>query len=186
MRPFHGGGHNEIVRQPKVYAFATGFVSFARGWDPLCPDDCGTLWEHLVLEQLQAQFPETPACYWRDKAGHEVDFILPHGRDQVDASACKWDPRTFDSAALKLFRSYYPQGRNFLVTPSGDPAYTKRYGDLEVRICTPTELRPATVPIMPSSCLSSNQSFDNFPLRPILLTGCATEQRSAAYPGKHR
>jgi len=143
VRPFHGGGHNEIVRQPKVYAFDTGFVSFARGWDPLRPDDCGTLWEHLVLEQLQAQFPETPACYWRDKAGHEVDFILPHRRDQVDAIECKWDPAAFDSTALKLFRSYYPKGRNFLCTPSGDPAYTKRYGKLDVRICTPTELQPS-------------------------------------------
>ncbi|MEI8038831.1 MAG: ATP-binding protein [Verrucomicrobiota bacterium] len=143
VRPFHGGGHNEIVRQPKVYAFDTGFVSFARGWDPLRPDDCGLLWEHLVLEQIQAQFPETPACYWRDKAGHEVDFIIPHRRDQVDAIECKWDPGAFDSAALKLFRSYYPNGRNFLVTPSGDPAYTKRYGKLDVRICTPTEFQPS-------------------------------------------
>jgi predicted AAA+ superfamily ATPase len=142
VRPFHGGGHNEIVRQPKVYAFDTGFVSFARGWDPLRTDDCGTLWEHLVLEQLQAHFPETPACYWRDKAGHEVDFVLAHRREQVDAIECKWDPGAFDSSALKLFRSFYPKGRNFLVTPSGDPAYTKRYGNLSVRICTPTELQP--------------------------------------------
>lgn len=39
VRPFHGGGQNEIVNQPKVYAFDTGFVSFARGWDPLRPED---------------------------------------------------------------------------------------------------------------------------------------------------
>jgi hypothetical protein len=84
----------------------------------------------------------TPARYWRDKAGHEVDFILARGRDQVDAVECKWDPGAFDSHALKLFRSYYPRGRNFLVTPSGAPAYTRSYGDLEVRVCTPTELRP--------------------------------------------
>ncbi|MCX6877997.1 MAG: DUF4143 domain-containing protein [Verrucomicrobia bacterium] len=106
-------------------------MSFARGWDPLRPDDCGTLWEHLVLEHIQAQFPETPACYWRDKAGHEVDFILTHRRDQVDVIECKRQPGAFDSAALKLFRSYYPKGRNFLVTSSGDPAYTKRYGNMQ-------------------------------------------------------
>ena len=141
VRPFHGGGQNEIVKQPKVYAFDTGFVSFARGWDPLRPDDCGTLWEHLVLEQLQAHFPETPPCYWRDKAGREVDFILARSRDQVDAIECKWNPGAFDSTALKLFRTYYPNGRNFLVTPSGDPAYTKHYGNMAVRICTPTALR---------------------------------------------
>jgi uncharacterized protein len=142
VRPFHGGGQNEIVKQPKVYAFDTGFVSFARGWDPLRTDDCGTLWEHLVLEHLQAHFPDTPVRYWRDKPGREVDFVMAHRRDEADAIECKWDPGTFDNSALKLFRSYYPKGRNYLATPSGDPGYTKRYGNLEVRVCTPTELHP--------------------------------------------
>ncbi|MEI7900918.1 MAG: ATP-binding protein [bacterium] len=140
VRPFHGGGQHEIVKQPKVYAFDTGFVSFARGWDPLRPDDFGPLWEHLVLEHLQAHFPDTPIRYWRDKPGHEVDFVLAHRRDEVEAIECKWDPGAFDPAALKLFRGYYPKGRNYLVTPSGDPAYDKRYGHLDVRVCTPTEL----------------------------------------------
>lgn len=142
VRPFHGGGQNEIVRQPKVYAFDTGFVSFARGWDPLRSDDFGTLWEHLVLEHLQARFPDTPVRYWRDKPGHEVDFVMTRRRDEVDAIECKWDPGAFESSTLKLFRSYYPNGGNYLVTPSGDPAYTKRYGDLDVRVCTPSELGP--------------------------------------------
>lgn len=142
IRPFHGGGQNELVKMPKVYAFDTGFVSFARGWDPLRTDDFGVLWEHVVLEHLQAQFPDIPVRYWRDKAGREVDYVLAHGRDQVDAIECKWDPAAFDSSALQLFRAYYPKGRNYLVTPSGEPAYVKRYGKLDVRICTPTELHP--------------------------------------------
>lgn len=140
VRPFHGGGQNELVRQPKIYGFDTGFVSFARGWDPLRPDDYGPLWEHLVLEHLQARFPDTPVRYWRDKAGREVDFVLAHGRDAVDAIECKWNPDDFDGTALKVFRSHYPAGRNFLVTPSGDPAWTRRVGDLELRVCTPTGL----------------------------------------------
>jgi predicted AAA+ superfamily ATPase len=142
VRPFHGGGQNEIVKQPKVYGFDTGFVSFARGWDPLRQEDFGALWEHLVLEQLQAHFADYPAQYWRDKAGREVDFVLARRRDEVDAIECKWDPAAFDSTALKLFRSYYPNGRNLLVTPSGNPAYPKRYGELEVIVCTPTDLQP--------------------------------------------
>ena len=140
LRPFHGGGQNEIVKQPKLYAFDTGFVSFARGWDPLRSADLGWLWEHLVLEHLQAHFPDTPPRYWRDKQGREVDFVLSHRRDAVDAIECKWDANAFDHSALKLFREYYPQGHNYLVTPSADPAYDRRYGQLEVRICTPTQL----------------------------------------------
>ena len=139
VRPFHGGGQNEIIRQPKVYAFDTGFVSFARGWEPLRPDDLGLLWEHLVLEQLQAHFPATPVRYWRDKQGREVDFIMASRRDEVDAIECKWEPSAFDASALKVFRAYYPKGRNYLVTPSADSAYTKRFGELDMRICTPAE-----------------------------------------------
>jgi predicted AAA+ superfamily ATPase len=140
VRPFHGGGQNEIVKMPKVYGFDTGFVSFARGWDPLRHDDLGLLWEHLVLEHLQANFPDAPVRYWRDKSGCEVDFVLARRRDQVDAIECKWEARAFDSAALKVFRSYYPKGHNFLVSPSGDPPHLRLYGQLEVKVCTPSGL----------------------------------------------
>jgi uncharacterized protein len=49
LKPFAGGGRSEIVAQPRVYGFDTGFVAHARGWDTLRADDCGMLWEHLVL-----------------------------------------------------------------------------------------------------------------------------------------
>lgn len=140
VRPFHGGGQHELVKQPKIYGFDTGFVSFARGWDPLRSDDLGVLWEHLVLEHLQAHYPDYPVQYWRDKSGNEVDFILAHGRDRVDAIECKWDASAFDGEALERFRSYYPHGRNFLVSPSATPAYTRRVRSLEVTVCTMREL----------------------------------------------
>jgi hypothetical protein len=140
VRPFHGGGQQELVKQPKVYAFDTGFVSFARGWDPLRQDDFGSLWEHLVLEYLQANLPDTPIRYWRDKAGHEVDFVLTRQRDRIDAIECKWNPDSFDASALEAFRRHHPKGRNYLVTPSGAPGHTRRFGGREVRVCTPSEL----------------------------------------------
>ncbi len=31
LRPFHGSGQSELVKQPKIYAFDTGFVSFDGG-----------------------------------------------------------------------------------------------------------------------------------------------------------
>ncbi len=144
VRPFHGGGRHELVKQPKVYAFDTGFVSFARGWDPLRSEDFGLLWEHLVLEYLQAHLPDLPVRYWRDKAGREVDFVLSRRRDEVDAIECKWDPGSFEPSALEVFRQAYPSGRNYLVTPSGDPAYVRQFGRMEVRICTPSELGGST------------------------------------------
>jgi uncharacterized protein len=141
VRPFHGGGLNELVKQPKIYAFDTGFVSFARGWDPLRQDDLGPLWEHVVLEHLQAHFPDTPVKYWRDKQGREVDFVLPRQRDEVDVIECKWSSAAFDGGALSVFRSYYPEGHNFLLTPSTAPSHVKRFGLHEVTVCNPSALR---------------------------------------------
>ena len=68
-----------FTRMPRLYGFDTGFVSQARGWNPLRSDDCGLLWEHLVLEHLQANLPDLHLHHWRDKTGREVDFVLVHG-----------------------------------------------------------------------------------------------------------
>jgi hypothetical protein len=141
VRPFSAGGPREILRQPRLYAFDTGFVCFARGWDPLRPEDCGHLWEHLVLEHLQARLPDTPVRYWRDTSGREVDFVIPRSRDEVDAIECKWDPAEFDGAGLAEFRRRYPEGRNYLVTPSAETTWVRRSGTLSVTVCTPSALR---------------------------------------------
>lgn len=135
VRPFHGGGQGEIVKQPKAYAFDTGFVSFARGWDPLRPSDKGLLWEHLVVEAFSAQWPGEPVRYWRDKAGREVDFVRPRGRDAVDAYECKWSVDAFEPDALKVFREYYPKGDNYLLTPSATRPYVKKAQGLELTVC---------------------------------------------------
>ena len=134
VRPFSGGGQKEIVKAPKVYGFDTGFVSFCRGWDPLRPEDYGVLWEHVVLEYLQAHAWNSQIYYWRDASGREVDFVLPRKRDAVDAVECKWDPGNFDSAALKAFRSYYPDGKNFLLSPQTTRRYAKRIGGLDLQV----------------------------------------------------
>jgi predicted AAA+ superfamily ATPase len=123
---------------PRVYGFDTGLVSFARGWDPLRPDDYGVLWEHLVLEHLQAYLPNLAVHFWRDKTGHEVDFVVSRRRDEVDAIECKWDPKELDPSGMKAFRALYPHGRNFVVSPLSVPAYRRQQGGLEVTVCDPT------------------------------------------------
>ncbi len=134
VRPFHGGGQNEIVKQPKAYAFDTGFVSFARGWDPLRPADKGLLWEHLVVEAFQARWPGEAVRYWRDKAGDEVDFVRPRSRDAVDAYECKWDPDEFEATALQTFREYYPKGDNYLLSPLTGRSYREKAQGLELTV----------------------------------------------------
>jgi len=137
LRPFHGGGQKEMTKMPKAYAFDTGFVSFSRGWDPLRPDDYGVLWEHVVLEYLQAHGHEWETHYWRDAAGHEIDFVIARKRGEVDAIECKWDPAKYDSATLKLFRSYYPRGKNYLVSPITESWYAKKVSGMDICVCNP-------------------------------------------------
>ena len=144
LRPFYGGGQKEIIKMPKAYAFDTGFVSFCRGWDPLRPDDYGLLWEHLVLEYLQAHAHEWRIQYWRDAAGREIDFVIARNREEIDTIECKWNPVQFDPTAVKLFRSYYPHGNNYLLSPLSVPGYAKKVSDLDIYVCNPDGWRRYT------------------------------------------
>jgi predicted AAA+ superfamily ATPase len=62
-----------------------------------------------VIEDM-VRDPEKRIQYWRDASGRETDFVIPRGRDEVDAIECKWDPAEFDATALRLFRTYYSRG----------------------------------------------------------------------------
>lgn len=143
LRPFHGGGRQELLHQPKGYGFDTGFVAHARGWGELRTEDCGLLWEHLVLDTLLGSIPSAGVHFWRDKQGREVDFVVPRGRDGCDAIECKWRAAAFDPAALLTFRSLHPKGRNFVVAPDARESHDRRVAGLDVRVTTPSELRRA-------------------------------------------
>ena len=127
VRPFHGGNKREIVRQPRCYGFDTGFVCHERGWDSLRPDDFGVLWEHLALDILQSVYGEESVFYWREKTGHELDFVIPGKRAVVTAIECKINPDKFRPESLLVFRSKYPDGENWVLSPGVKTAYTKRY-----------------------------------------------------------
>ena len=92
------------------------------------------------MEYLQAFFYEQKILYWRDKSGHELDFVLARRRDEVDVVECKCNPTEFDPASLKVFRGYYPHGKNYVVSPVQNGGYSKRYGGIEVKICNPAGL----------------------------------------------
>jgi predicted AAA+ superfamily ATPase len=134
LRPFHSGRSREILQAPKVYAFDTGFVCHHRGLDRLSDGDLGPLWEHLVLNELAAHLQERTLHYWRDKQKHEVGFILTQDPLAPTAIEVKWKAEAFDPANLHVFRRAYPAGRNLLVAQDVDQPYTRRFGDLQVRV----------------------------------------------------
>ncbi len=135
IRPHHSGGRQEILRQPKAYGFDTGFVSFCRGWETLRTEDCGLLWEHLVLETLIATVGMRNLRFWRDKKQREVDFVVRRSGGRLDALECKWSAGSFSSRGLRAFRNLYPEGANFVLSPQPEAAYLQAMDGLEIVAC---------------------------------------------------
>ncbi len=136
LRPFSSRRSNEIIAAPKVYGFDTGFVCAHRGWTKLRHDDLGYLWEHYVLNELSAQLQSSDLRYWRDKQGHEVDFIwAPRGKEPL-AIECKWSAHDFDPTNLLVFARAYPNATLLVTSPDAKPSFTRRYNAVEVRFLT--------------------------------------------------
>lgn len=140
LSPFQGGGRREITRRPKCYAFDTGFVTYVKGWDSIREDDRGLLWEHLVLDTLRTQFGDHNVLYWRDKSGREVDFVIKGPGQQAAAVECKINPDHFDPVSLTVFRSLYPEGENYVLSPNIKSPYQRRYGKLQVHFISISRL----------------------------------------------
>ena len=136
VRPFHGGGKQEIVSRPKCYAFDTGFVTHERGWESIRDDDRGLLWEHLVLDALRLRFAEDDVLYWQDKSRREVDFVIRRAGGRVDAVECKINPDKLNPAPMEAFRKRHPLGDNYIATPLPRERYTVKRGTLAYTVCS--------------------------------------------------
>lgn len=115
IRPYNTRKAKEIIKAPKVYGFDTGFVCFYKGWESLREEDCGLLWEHFVLNEMQAKLQTRGIQYWRDKSHHEIDFIIKHPGSSITAIECKWNTKRFSVKNLSIFRKLYPEGLNCIV-----------------------------------------------------------------------
>jgi uncharacterized protein len=133
IRPFSSHRPTEIVAAPKVFAFDTGFVCYHRGWQDLRPQDLGQLWEHFVLNEIMAKLQTRQIFYWRDKRGHEIDFVLPMRRREPLAIECKWSANAFEAAGLQAFRRAYPKGENVVIAYDVDRTFRRSYGAISVR-----------------------------------------------------
>jgi len=133
IRPYSSHRATEIVSAPKVYGFDTGFVCYHRGWHTLRRDDMGLLWEHYVLNEMHAHLQSRDIRYWRDKRGHEVDFVLARRKNPPLAIECKWSASELDPTNLQAFRRSYARGENFVVAHDVDRSFSRSYGDLSVK-----------------------------------------------------
>lgn len=140
LRPFSSHASTEIISAPKVYGFDTGFVCYYRGWHELRREDMGLLWEHFVLNELHAHRQSRDIQYWRDKQGHEIDFVLAPRNHPPIAIECKWSADDFDAAGIKSFRKKYPKGDSYVVAHDVDRGFSRRYDGTEVKFVNLREL----------------------------------------------
>ena len=136
VRPFSSNKAAEIISAPKVYGFDTGFVCYYRGWRELRREDRGLLWEHYVLNEIQGRLQMRNVMYWRDKRGHEIDFVIAErGRPPV-AIECKWSATDFDPGNLRLFRERYPEGDSLVAAADVEKPFTRNYKGIDVTFVT--------------------------------------------------
>ena len=132
VQPFFGGGKKEIVKRPKVYGFDTGFVTLMKGWNEIRESDRGILWEHLVLDMLRVSYGNV--YYWTDKERNEIDFIVKGVGREIHTVECKINPDKYSFKAIRKFRAYYPEGRNFCFSPQVKDPYSIKSEETEVTI----------------------------------------------------
>lgn len=145
VRPYSQYKTNEIVSAPKVYGFDTGFVCYFKGWESLREEDMGFLWEHFVLNEMLAHLQRKEINYWRDKRGHEVDFVISHKTTAPTAIEVKWKAQDFNPKNIFAFRRRYPQGDNFVVSSDVDRMFSRKYNDLKVTFISLRELVEAKI-----------------------------------------
>lgn len=140
VRPFSSNKAAEVISAPKVYGFDTGFVCYYRGWHELRREDMGLLWEHYVLNEIQGRLQIRDVLYWRDKRGHEIDFVVAgRGRPPV-AIECKWSAAEFDPDNLKRFRERYPEGDSLVAAADVERPFIRNYKGIDVKFVSLTGL----------------------------------------------
>lgn len=132
VRPFSSNKAAEIISAPKVYGFDTGFVCYYRGWRELRREDRGLLWEHYVLNEIQGRLQIRNVLYWRDKRGHEIDFVIAARGKPPVAIECKWSATEFDPGNLKRFRERYPEGNSLVAAADVEKPFVRNYQGREV------------------------------------------------------
>ncbi len=135
VQPYSSRRTTEIVSAPKVYGFDTGFVRYASGWRDPRPEDWGTLWEHYVLNEIQAHCPDVELKYWRQKRGPEVDFVLERRGLPPMAIECTWRSSSArDLPGLRAFRAHYPEGEDPVVCSDLEGGQTRRLGERSIML----------------------------------------------------
>lgn len=135
LRPHYRNYGKRLIKSPKLYFLDSGLLCYLlriQSADDLHSHAArGAIFETLVLSELHKNFVhrgERPEIYfWRDAAGHEVDFMIEAGREQimVEAKSAQTVADDFFDGLKHLRRLSAPsRGRQALVY-GGNQAYIR-------------------------------------------------------------
>ena len=120
LRPHHRNFNKRLVKSPKLYFLDTGLLCYLLGIGS--PAELrlhaarGNVFESFVLsELLKARLhrgDEAALYFWRDAAGHEIDFVIADGEDLTPVEV-----KSGQTVAGDFFA-----GLRFWRTLAGDPA----------------------------------------------------------------
>ncbi len=133
LRPFHSRRSTEIIAAPRVYGFDTGFVAYHRGWNQLRRSDFGAMWKHFVLNELHASLQTRQFYFWKDKRGHQVDFVFARRIATPTAIDCAFSVSEYDPTGLQSFRRQYPQGENIVVCHDVTQPLTRSFREVTAK-----------------------------------------------------
>lgn len=110
VAPYFINKLKEIVKAPKVYFVDSGLRNHAVQdfRDHSLRTDKGVMLEALTLAILNTP-PKTPVHFWRDKAGHEVDFVRLGEGLVPELFECKWEYKSITRETLNAFRVLHGQ-----------------------------------------------------------------------------
>jgi predicted AAA+ superfamily ATPase len=102
------------------------------------------LWEHFVLNELQAVLQTKTLHYWRNKQGQEIDFVLVRPGHDPLAIECKRSANEFDATSLHAFRNKHPRGENFVVAMDVERSYRRESRGVAIWFVSLTQLCKVT------------------------------------------
>ncbi len=104
------------------------------GWTHFRPADRGICWKHFVLNEIQARLQWQTLHYWRDKQGHEVDFVIARRGRPAVAIEGKWKDTDLNTRNFKAFLGLYPDAECVTVSSNVDRPYARAIGDATMRV----------------------------------------------------
>ena len=114
--PYFTNKLKEMVKSPKIYFLDPGIRNYMiddfRKYDVRL--DKGGLLEALTARCLEQT--EKPLYFWRDKFGHEVDFLKILPDNHIEIIECKWSFESITKETVAYIKKLYTISANKIIS----------------------------------------------------------------------